>query len=95
VGGAPHNWEVTVIDGHSAEIEVRVMGVVSPLDTGAIHGRGRGVLLDDRGVEVTFLLDQADFSALRQQMIRADGEVSFIVRLGDVTAIDTARGGVA
>jgi hypothetical protein len=80
-----------VIDSQTVEIEVVVTRVVSPLDTGAIHGRGRGVLLDDRGIEVTFLLGQADFQDLRQQMLSGDGEVSFTVGLGDVTAIGAVR----
>jgi hypothetical protein len=80
-----------VINSQTAEIEVLVTRVVSPLDTGAIHGRGRGVLVDDRGIEVTFLIGQADFHHLRQQMLSGDGEVSFTVGLGDVTAIGAAR----
>jgi hypothetical protein len=80
-----------VINSQTAEIEVLVTRVVSPLDTGAIHGRGRGLLLDDRGIEVTFLLGQADFQNLRQQMLGGEGEVSFTVGLGDVTAIGALR----
>ena len=84
-----------MINTLTAEIEVLVTRVVSPLDTGAIHGRGRGVLLDDRGIEVTFLLGQVDFQNLRQQMLCGDGEVSFTVGLGDVTAIGAVRGEAA
>ena len=76
-----------MIEGQLGELEVVVRRVVSPLDTGAIHGRGEGVLHDDRGVAVTFLLEQADFQTLRERMLSRNGEVSFRVRLSDVTAI--------
>lgn len=78
-----------MIEVQPGDLEVVVMRVVSPLDTGAIHGRGQGVLHSDRRVEVTFLLEQSDFHDLRERMLSRDGEVSFRVRLGDVTAIDT------
>ena len=77
-----------MIEVQPGELEVVVHRVVSPLDTGAIHGRGKGVLHEDRSVAVTFLLEQSDFATLRQRMLSRDGEVSFRVRLGDVTAID-------
>jgi hypothetical protein len=74
----------------AAQLDVMVQRVVSPLDTGSIHGRGHGVLRRDRGVAVTFLLDQADFVSLRERILTQDGEVSFDVAMTDVTAIDTA-----
>jgi len=80
-----------VIDAHAAQLDVLVMRVVSPLDTGSIHGRGQGRLRRDRAVEVTFLLDQAGFVDLRERMLRRDGEVGFTVPMNDVTAIDAAR----
>jgi hypothetical protein len=80
-----------VIDGHAAPLEVLVQRVVSPLDTGSIHGRAQGRLRRDRGVEVTFLVDQADFLDLRERLLRRDGEVVFGVSPNDVTAIDTIR----
>lgn len=79
-----------VIEGQSARLEVLVQRVVSPLDTGSIHGRGQGVLLRDRAVAVTFLIDQSDFQHLRERMLRRDGDVSFNVSANDVTAIDAA-----
>ena len=80
-----------MIDAHAAQLDVLVMRVVSPLDTGSIHGRGQGRLRRDRAVEVTFLLDQAGFVDLRERMLRRDGEVGFTVPMNDVTAIDAAR----
>jgi hypothetical protein len=79
-----------VIDGHSAQLDVIVMRVVSPLDTGSIHGRGHGRLARHRAVEVTFLLDQADFLSLRERMLSRDGDVIFRVAMNDVTAIDAS-----
>jgi hypothetical protein len=79
-----------VIDAHASELDVLVRRVVSPLDTGSLHGRGQGLLRRDTGVEVTFLLDQADFLSLRERLLRRDGDVSFSVSANDVTAIDTA-----
>jgi hypothetical protein len=83
-----------VIEAHlvrSVQLDVLVQRVVSPLDTGSIHGRGQGVLRRDRGVEVTFLLDQSDFVSLRERILTEEGEVSFHVAMNDVTAIDAAR----
>jgi hypothetical protein len=80
-----------VTEGHAARFDVVVRRVVSPLDTGAIHGRGQGLLERDRSVEVTFLLDQSAFLRLRERILRQDGEVLFSVPMNDVTAIDTAR----
>jgi hypothetical protein len=80
-----------VINGHASELDVLVLRVVSPLDTGSLHGRGHGVLQRDPGVVVTFLLDQADFLSLRGRLLARDGEVSFSVSANDVTSIDTAR----
>lgn len=80
-----------MINGHVAQLDVMVQRVVSPLDTGSIHGRGQGILRRDRRVEVTFLLDQSDFLVLRERLLRRDGEVTFSVSPNDVTAIDTAR----
>ena len=74
------------------ELDVIVVRVVSPLDTASIHGRGYGHLARDRGVEVTFLLDQSDFVVLRERLLRRDGEVRFGVSMNDVTAIDTTGG---
>jgi len=79
-----------VIEAYATELEVVVQRVVSPLDTGSIHGRGQGVLHDDRNVGITFLLDHTDFVDLRQRMLRGGGEVRFSVSMGDVTAIDAA-----
>jgi hypothetical protein len=73
------------------QFEVLVTQVVSPLDTGSIHGRGQGVLRRDRGVGVTFLLDQEDFVALRARLLEGDGEVGFQVTMQDVTAISSRR----
>jgi len=73
------------------QLDVLVQRVVSPLDTGSIHGRGHGVLRRDRGVELTFLLDQSDFVRLREQILTGEGDVSFDVAVNDVTAVDTAR----
>jgi hypothetical protein len=75
----------------ATQLDVLVQRVVSPLDTGSIHGRGRGVLLRDRTVEVTFLLDQSDFVSLRERILTGEGQVSFHVSMNDVTAIDTTR----
>jgi hypothetical protein len=75
----------------AAQLDVLVQRVVSPLDTGSIHGRGQGVLQRDRGVEVTFLLDQSDFVSLRERILTQEGEVSFHVSMNDITAIDTSR----
>ena len=80
-----------MIDGYATRLDVVVLRVVSPLDTGSIHGRGHGVLQRDRGVEVTFLLDQSDFLSLRERFLSRAGEVSFSVPMADVTAIDAAR----
>jgi len=80
-----------MIEAYATELEVVVLRVVSPLDTGSIHGRGQGLLHDDPDVEVTFLLDHTDFVSLRQRMLRGSGEVRFSVSMGDVTAIDAAR----
>jgi hypothetical protein len=77
-----------MIDGLADQLDIVVMRVVSPLDTGSIHGRGQGRLQQDRAVEVTFLLDQTDFLSLRERMLRRDGDVSFRVPMNDVTAID-------
>jgi hypothetical protein len=79
-----------MIDGHVSRLDVLVKRVVSPLDTGSIHGRGQGVLHRDPGVAVTFLLDQQDFLSLREQILRRDGNVSFSVSMNDVTAIDAS-----
>ena len=79
-----------MIEAYATQLDVVVHRVISPLDTGSIHGRGQGVLEADRDVEVTFLLDQADFVSLRQRIVRRDGEVRFSVSLGDVTAVDAA-----
>lgn len=73
------------------QLDVLVQRVVSPLDTGSIHGRGQGVLRSDRSVEVTFLLDQSDFMSLRERILTEQGEVRFQVAVNDVTAIDTVR----
>jgi hypothetical protein len=80
-----------VIEAQTVRLEVLVQRVVSPLDTGSIHGRGHGVLAADRGVAVTFLIDQSDFQHLRERLLRRDGEVSFGVSMNDVTAIDAMR----
>jgi hypothetical protein len=80
-----------VIDGHATRLDVLVRRVVSPLDTGSIHGRGQGLLHRDPGVEVTFLIDQQAFTSLRERILRLDGAVSFSVPLNDVTAIDATR----
>jgi Glutamyl-tRNAGlu reductase, N-terminal domain len=80
-----------VIDGHAARLDVLVLRVMSPLDTGSIHGRGHGLLSGDRGIEVTFLLDQSDFVRLRERILRREGEVRFSVPMNDVTAIDATR----
>jgi len=72
-------------------VEVLVHRVVSPLDTGSIHGRGEGVLRRDRAVGVTFLLEQGDFMALRERILRGEGDVNFTVSMNDVTAISTPR----
>lgn len=83
-----------MIEAHlvrATQLDVVVQRVVSPLDTGSIHGRGQGVLRRDHGVEVTFLLDQSDFVSLRERILTEEGEVSFHVAMNDVTAIDTAR----
>ena len=77
-------------DGQVVRLEVRIQRVVSPLDTGSIHGRGYGVLDNDPGIQVTFLLDQSDFQRLRERILRHDGEVTFSVPMNDVTAIDAA-----
>jgi len=76
----------------ATQLDVLVQRVVSPLDTGSIHGRGHGVLRRDRGVEVTFLLDQSGFVTLRERILTQEGEVTFRVAMNDVTAIDTAPG---
>jgi hypothetical protein len=75
----------------AVQLDVLVQRVVSPLDTGSIHGRGQGVLRSDHAVEVTFLLDQTDFVSLRERILTEPGEVRFHVAMHDVTAIDTAR----
>lgn len=80
-----------VIDTLADRLEVMVVRVVSPLDTGSLHGRGTGVLLADHSVEVTFLVDQSEFVSLRERMLRGSGDVRFRVPLNDVTAIDATR----
>ena len=73
------------------QLDVQVTHIVSPLDTGSIHGRGQGVLRRDRTVGVTFLLDQEDFMALRARLLEGDGDVGFQVAVQDVTAISSQR----
>jgi hypothetical protein len=73
------------------QFDVLVTQVVSPLDTGSIHGRGQGVLRRDRTVGVTFLLDQEDFVALRARLLEGEGDVGFPVAMQDVTAISSRR----
>jgi hypothetical protein len=87
-------WQqVGALEGPRADLEVAVLRIVSALDTGNIQGRGHGILVADRGVEVTFLLAQSDFQALRQRMLTSGaGEVRFTVSLRDVTAIDVTSG---
>jgi hypothetical protein len=87
-------WQpANVAEGPRPDLEVAVVRIVSALDTGSIQGRGHGTLVADRGVEVTFLLAQSDFHALRQQMLASGaGEVTFTVSLRDVTAIDVTSG---
>ena len=83
-----------VVEGQTlrgVEFDVLVTQIVSPLDTGSIHGRGQGVLRRDRSVGVTFLLDQEDFMALRARLLEGDGEVGFQVAMQDVTAISSRR----
>ena len=72
---------------HGVQLDVLVTGIVSPIDTGSIHGRGRGLLRGDVEVEVTFLLDQDDFVRLRARLLELDGEVGLRVPVQDVTAI--------
>lgn len=72
---------------HGVQLDVLVTSIVSPIDTGSIHGRGRGLMRGDREVEVTFLLDQDDFVGLRARLLELDGEVGFRVPMQDVTAI--------
>lgn len=82
-----------MVEGPRASLEVAVLRVVSALDTGSIQGRGHGLLVADRRVEVTFLLAQSDFQVLRQRMLTGgEGEVKFSVPLRDVTAIDLTSG---
>ena len=69
------------------QLDVVVMRIVGPIDTGSIHGRGHGLLRGDRDVEVTFLLDQEDFVGLRARLLELDGEVGFRVPMQDVTAV--------
>jgi hypothetical protein len=81
-----------VIEGQALRavlMDVLVTRVVSPLDTGSIHGRGHGLLRRDRSVEVTFLLDQEHFASLRERILAQEGEISFSVAMNDVTAIRT------
>jgi hypothetical protein len=87
-------WQqLSALEGPRADLEVTVLRIVSALDTGNIQGRGHGILVADRGVEITFLLAQSDFQALRQRMVAGGaGEVTFTVSLRDVTAIDVTRG---
>jgi len=73
------------------QLDVLVTHIVSPLDTGSIHGRGQGVLLRDRGVEVTFLLDQEEFMSLRARLLEEGGDIGFRVAMQDVTAISSQR----
>lgn len=83
-----------VVDGQTlrgVQLDVLVTHIVSPLDTGSIHGRGQGVLRRDREVGVTFLLDQEDFVSLRARLLEGDGDVGFQVALQDVTAISSRR----
>jgi hypothetical protein len=77
--------EGTTLPG--VQLDVLVTRIVSPIDTGSIHGRGHGLMRGDREVEVTFLLDQEDFVGLRARLLELDGEVGFRVSLQDVTAI--------
>ena len=79
-----------VVEGQTlqgVQLDVLVTGIVSPIDTGSIRGRGHGVLRRDRAVEVTFLLDQEDFVGLRARLLELGGEVGFRVPIQDVTAI--------
>ena len=83
-----------VLEGQTLQglqLDVQVTHIVSPLDTGSIHGRGQGVLRRDRRTEVTFLLDQDDFVALRARLLEGDGDVGFRVAMQDVTAISSQR----
>jgi hypothetical protein len=69
------------------QLDVLVTRIVSPIDTGSIHGRGHGLLRGDRELEVTFLLDQEDFADLRARLVEQGGDVGFRVAIQDVTAI--------
>ena len=71
----------------SIQLDVLVTRIVSPIDTGSIHGRGHGLLRGDRELEVTFLLDQEDFVSLRARLLEGGGDVGFQVPAQDVTAI--------
>lgn len=71
-----------------AGLEVVVLGVTSPLETGSLFGRGRGILAADRSVAVTFLLGHQEFVRLRDQVLGGDTEISLAIRAVDVTAVD-------
>lgn len=74
-------------------VEVRVSRVVSSLENGVGHGWGEGVLVKDRRVQVSFLLLQPDFRRLRRRLLGGEDDVTFRVRLEDVTAVHSVRNG--
>jgi hypothetical protein len=83
-----------VVEGQTlrgVQLDVLVTHIVSPLDTGSIHGRGQGVLRRDRSVGVTFLLDQEEFVSLRARLLEEGGDVGLSVAMQDVTAISSQR----
>lgn len=71
-------------------VEVEVLRLVSPLDTGSIHGRGHGLLRADPSVAVTFVVEQSEFAEIRRRLLDHDGDVFVTVDVADVTAIDVA-----
>ena len=89
---SPAGQELSWPDGQEAQeppdLEVVVLGVTSPLETGSLFGRGRGVLATDRSVAVTFLLGHQDFMTLRERALGGATDISLAIRAVDVTAVD-------
>jgi len=76
--------------GTAQHVEVEVLRLVSPLDTGSIHGRGHGLLREDPSVAVTFVVEQSGFAEIRRRLLDREGDVFVAVDVADITAVDVA-----
>lgn len=89
LGEAAAGPELSWQEGPEApSLEVVVFAATSPLETGSLFGRGRGVLAADRSVAVSFLLGHQEFVRLRDRFLRGATEISLAIRAVDVTAVD-------